>query len=585
MKPVGRLRRVRPLARNLWSCRAVVAAIGLVAFPPAAAPLFAGAIPTSRSSNFFAEAVATVTKASNDRQSDFDFPPPTTGFGPVSGMEDVSITHSQLPGLTASGNTQQNSTITLDPAGNLLSAQGSVSAHAEASQPDHLEPPQDPQPPPSVNNVRADATLASGMTLVFNVTRAGYEYSISGSASAMASLDTEYADGRALGDLGLASLSGGGTLFLERRSPEKGNSNVGSTTGPLPPGMYVFVVSASAEGHVSNHRFLPRPVAAASAQGTASANGQLTLTPPIFWIDAVNGNFGDGGRWSTGQSPAAGENAVIDQPGSYTVTLDSNETHKGLHFNGAGVNATLDVNGFDYVLDEISIGGVAGDNVSVTFSDSTLPVAVVSAAAATAAGGLLPPASHASPARIRAHLLKAGEGGKAVVDIPITTTNGLIDKGGRVDVEGTNGEWTVTNLSVGTDDEATLKIFDRGRLITTRATVGDNRFSDASVEMTGENSLASANASWTTDRLVVGNRGEGAVSLAARAKLIGDDFFIAEQPTSIGRITLDRASLTGNAPLPGFSTITVGGAGLGTLEVKNESLVDVDNLHLGISTG
>jgi hypothetical protein len=196
-------------------------------------------------------------------------------------MVDVSITHSQLPGLTAFGNALQTSSITLDPAGNILSAQASASSHAEASQPDHFEPPQNPPLPTTVNNVRADATLATGFSLDFTITTAGYEYMITGStASAATSLDTVYADGRALADVGLVSRSGGGTLFLMRRSTEIGNSNIGSTSGALPPGKYSYFVNATPEGHVNNSRGLPRPVAAATAFGDASASALLTLIRP-----------------------------------------------------------------------------------------------------------------------------------------------------------------------------------------------------------------------------------------------------------------------------------------------------------------
>ncbi|MBA3811427.1 MAG: hypothetical protein H0X27_07265 [Caulobacteraceae bacterium] len=47
---------------------------------------------------------------------------------------------------------------------------------------------------------------------------------------------------------------------------------------------------------------------------------------PIHWINSAGGDFADGADWSGGAVPGAGNRAVIDAPGTYTVTLSSAET-------------------------------------------------------------------------------------------------------------------------------------------------------------------------------------------------------------------------------------------------------------------
>ena len=54
--------------------------------------------------------------------------------------------------------------------------------------------------------------------------------------------------------------------------------------------------------------------------------------------------------------------AVFDRPGTYTVTLEQDVTNKRLRAKGAGVNVSFDLKGNEYVLDEISLGGLDGDN-------------------------------------------------------------------------------------------------------------------------------------------------------------------------------------------------------------------------------
>jgi hypothetical protein len=60
----------------------------------------------------------------------------------------------------------------------------------------------------------------------------------------------------------------------------------------------------------------------------------------IFWKNGVSGNFATASDWSTGTVPGAGDDAVINAPGTYTVTSTVSETIADMT---VGLGATLNV--------------------------------------------------------------------------------------------------------------------------------------------------------------------------------------------------------------------------------------------------
>jgi hypothetical protein len=65
----------------------------------------------------------------------------------------------------------------------------------------------------------------------------------------------------------------------------------------------------------------------------------------VTWKSAVSGNWNDGTKWSSGAPPAAGDTAVIDVAGTYTVTVNTTATVAGLTVNAATGRATVAVSG------------------------------------------------------------------------------------------------------------------------------------------------------------------------------------------------------------------------------------------------
>ena len=93
-----------------------------------------------------------------------------------------------------------------------------------------------------------------------------------------------------------------------------------------------------------------------AAEVGRSPQGQDPVSPAatVRWQSAVNGNWSDGSKWSTGYAPGAGDDVIIDIAGYYTVIVDTNVAVKSLTLGGAsggtqtlsiGSSRTLTLNG------------------------------------------------------------------------------------------------------------------------------------------------------------------------------------------------------------------------------------------------
>jgi T5SS/PEP-CTERM-associated repeat protein len=468
----------------------------------------------------------------------------------------------------ASSEASQNAFLTFDPSGDLVSFEGSSSTHASASQQFRLD-----------TFGLSSASGGAASQLVFVVNRAGYQYEITESHSACEATGTVTANACRLVLAGPNPNPALVPVLFERRL----TGDIGSPVGELPIGRYRFLVSnQSGANAASDGTILPLPSEAGMTQ-----EWMLALTPPFVWKEAVSGNFGDGSKWSTDRPPADGDNATIDVPGIYTIKLDSDVTHKNLYVNGAGVFPTIDPNGKNYFLDEIHIGGQPGDDVTLTFEDSSFTESggVVSAAAAALAAGdgaaqQVPTVCLFSDASICTRLFKAGEGGFATVRRSlVASTVGEIAQGGEIAVVG-SGQWTVEELSVGLASKGLLRVETGGQLITTDATLG--RFTAG----VGTAALSDENSVWKTKKLVVGDGAKGDVTIAAGANLLADEIVIGDLPTGEGRITVNHGMLSGNPDISGESVIRIGRQSHhGILEVINQGMVNVDALVLGSQSG
>jgi hypothetical protein len=68
----------------------------------------------------------------------------------------------------------------------------------------------------------------------------------------------------------------------------------------------------------------------------------VELTGPVDrWTEGVDGSWFDGANWTTGLAPQAGEHAIIDAPGFYTVTLDGQAEVDDLDLASSGATLRL----------------------------------------------------------------------------------------------------------------------------------------------------------------------------------------------------------------------------------------------------
>ncbi len=84
---------------------------------------------------------------------------------------------------------------------------------------------------------------------------------------------------------------------------------------------------------------------------------RLVLTPVAFrWTNVGGGLFSERDNWETGAAPVENDTAIIDEAGTYTITLDDSVTNAGLNVSGNGVDATLDPAEHGYSVGELTIG-------------------------------------------------------------------------------------------------------------------------------------------------------------------------------------------------------------------------------------
>jgi len=479
-----------------------------------------------------------------------DQPSVSLGFGPINL---TAAGAASLPSGSVSSGATLTASFSVTP--ETFSLTGSAAATAEAT---------------GVVQTTANETLANGkassaLSFSFTLTDRSYRYQLGALLLATAGTPVgQTPKGRA--DVGLF-----GSGVEVRRIEDTVNPVVpiGSLTGILTPGSYNVQFFADAFARAGG----PFHPVHTEADATISFSLLLDAVGTLRWNQPADGVFQTGGNWSNGAPPSGTDNAVIDVPGSYTITLQGNAAHNRLRANGAGVNVTIDANDFDYVLDEISVGGLDGDNVSITFDDSS--DVVVSVASAFAGDGLAPAAASSNPAaRLRARLLKAGKGSTANVKIPIETTLGTIDFGGRVNVKGANGRWDVVLLTVGDEDVGRLEISAGGMVFSDRAVLGEKSLP----LIVGEATVTGQDSLWVNQTLVVGERSTGRLTIADKGSVTGVDIVIGSLAGSVGRITLqDSAELLENST----DQLTVGSFGFGTLEVKSNSRVEAGSLRIG----
>ena len=253
----------------------------------------------------------------------------------------------------------------------------------------------------------------------------------------------------------------------------------------------------------------------------------------IHWINSAGGLFSESNKWDTHTVPGSSDTAVFDLPGTYTVQLDNDETNQRFRANVAGLNLTFDLNGFDYTADELDIGGHPGDNVSITFEDSS-PVVI---AASTAAGlGVTQANSSGAAAKVELQrLLKMGTGGSASIGGPFSTPVAIISAGSDVNVLTPRGRLDVTGrLTVGQDGQGFLDVSTGGGLTTNEAILGDG----ATGKSTAVAVVTDPNSFWRSQSLVIGNRSNASLTVSNKANVDSDQIDIGTHAGVLGRLTL-----------------------------------------------
>ncbi len=106
----------------------------------------------------------------------------------------------------------------------------------------------------------------------------------------------------------------------------------------------------------------------------ASAPATVTITvnpgPVVVWNSAVSGNWGTATNWTPSRVPTPSDTAVINLPGIYTVTLDTDATLATVVLGAASGTQTLNVNG--KLLTANALTGSGGGKLLMNAGTTTL---------------------------------------------------------------------------------------------------------------------------------------------------------------------------------------------------------------------
>jgi T5SS/PEP-CTERM-associated repeat protein len=454
-----------------------------------------------------------------------------------------------IDGASAVANGQVNGAITLGVDTLFVSSAGSVSESVSASR-------------TATRETRGQANAGAGLNLNFTIDRP-YDYVITFTTGLLGETLTDPLE-RANATFGILTTFG---FRRDRCFQGVCDFDEGPLIGTLQPGSYFLASSVSVQG-------LKR-----DGSSSASANYQFTLEllkPFVRWKNATSGIYQTGGNWDSGAPPTGTDNARIDRPGTYTVTLAGNAAHRRLDVGGNGANVTLDFDGHRYRLDELHLGDPSG-NFSFTLSDSSGIIAV-------------PPGDSGpwpAPGTGEGEITNLTTDGPGRTDITAKTEsqNGLIDHSHVVTVQG-DGDWQVNRLTVGDQRPATLLVSGGGKVNSSFPIIGKQvrgLFSaPGKVSVSGGGGLTSK---FEAVEMVVGDDGKGELVVNAGGEVTAADIRVGNISNGDGRVTVDglTASLRQNHS---DGDLMIGAEGKGTLNVLNDGQVVANGaFFIGASTG
>ena len=329
----------------------------------------------------------------------------------------------------------------------------------------------------------------------------------------------------------------------------------GSDSGRLQPGHYDFIVGTNATR---------------KSNGTSNLAYDVTLNltpiPEIRWTNTAGGSFQTDTNWDPNQVPGSSDAVAFDAPGSYTVSLDQDVSNAWVRFNGNGTKVNLDLSGHHYSAGGVVVGGKPGDNLRVTFLDSSIVVAARGLSA-----GATAPISLSVPGN-----LAVRGGGQLEIAVPTSSNSGEVDGGGTLVAANADAQWLVQTLTVGSAGAGNLSLSNKAIVTSTSGVIGVGGSAAGTVTVSG------TDTTWTSGSITVGNQATGTLNVRSNGTVSAANITVGAQAVGTGTITVDGSVLLQT----GSGSLTVGGQGTGHLKVQNDGAVGVeDTLSVGAVGG
>ena len=259
------------------------------------------------------------------------------------------------------------------------------------------------------------------------------------------------------------------------------------------------------------------------------------------WTNTDGGLFSEGENWEAPNPPGENDTAIIDQAGTYTITLDDNEATGGIEVAGAGVEATIDLAGFGYSVGALRASDGGALTITGGVTDAAEPVLVADGELTVQAGGAMLTANDA---------LTVGRDGGGVL---------IVNDGGTADVTG------LVTLGVDADDDGTITVI-------------------------GANSILIA-----ADGVIVGQVGQGLLTVrdGATAEL-SEHLKLGVESSAMGNVRVEdedseielKGDLTiGDAGSGNVSVLNGGTFATKELEDENEDVIAEGKTKVGVQSG
>lgn len=290
------------------------------------------------------------------------------------------------------------------------------------------------------------------------------------------------------------------------------------------------------------------------------------------WTGAEGSSWTNAANWNAGL-PVSEGSAIIAADGVQPVLVGEDAAVSTL-FMGSSAGSTLSVsNGAELAAGSAIIGNSSINNAPSNALDTQSATLTVTNAGSKLGSGFL------NIGMYGAGTIEVTDG--AEIDISYSTALGTFETGtGQLSFSGEGTEGSLMGgLVVGDAGDGTMSISDQAKVTSAAATIGKQVTSSSSVEVSGDGSTwAIANGG----SLLIGGQGQGELSIIdGGAVSSSGKVFVGNEDTSVGELNISGAG----SRLDALDYVALGNEGSGAGAVTDGGILQAEDVIVGRSEG